>query len=572
MSGGPENTQVDVLHVDTGEVTTAADNFTHDVLEAVDEYFSSEARNREFGDPPSRSFILSNYFDIQPLDELEVKQSYWLNKPYAYASVLFDESEDKNRYHYFEPELTTFEQYVRQDLQKTIRHLLREQSREALQDTDQFERQLESIIADHAATVDSASLYKIFYYLKRDFLRYDKLDPLIRDPHIEDISCDGANVPVFVHHEEFDVLQSNLTFESDKLDSFVFSLAQRANKHVSASNPQVSGNLPDGSRVQLTIDSDITMRGSNFTIRKFEETPYTPIDLIELGTFSLEEMAFIWLAIENNLSIMFVGPTASGKTTSMNAVSLFLPPDGKVVSIEQVRELSVPHDNWVSYVTRQARESATREEITMYDLLQSALHERPQYILVGEIRTNPVVVRTFFQSIFTGHPGGTTFHASTAQNAINRLTSEPLDITEQMASALDLISVQHQITEEGSEIKPRRNLTLSEVRSPEERGENLDIVDIYEWNPERDEIEQSMQFLQNSRVLQQISQQQGIDIETVMDEIGYREEVLAYMVENGMNSYPDVIKTIFQFNRNQDRVLEQVRSGTLSPSHPAPNV
>lgn len=572
MSGGPENTQVDVLHVDTGEVTTAADNFTHDVLEAVDEYFSSEARNREFGDPPSRSFILSNYFDIQPLDELEVKQSYWLNKPYAYASVLFDESEDKNRYHYFEPELTTFEQYVRQDLQKTIRHLLREQSREALQDTDQFERQLESIIADHAATVDSASLYKIFYYLKRDFLRYDKLDPLIRDPHIEDISCDGANVPVFVHHEEFDVLQSNLTFESDKLDSFVFSLAQRANKHVSASNPQVSGNLPDGSRVQLTIDSDITMRGSNFTIRKFEETPYTPIDLIELGTFSLEEMAFIWLAIENNLSIMFVGPTASGKTTSMNAVSLFLPPDGKVVSIEQVRELSVPHDNWVSYVTRQARESATREEITMYDLLQSALHERPQYILVGEIRTNPVVVRTFFQSIFTGHPGGTTFHASTAQNAINRLTSEPLDITEQMASALDLISVQHQITEEDSEIKPRRNLTLSEVRSPEERGENLDIVDIYEWNPERDEIEQSMQFLQNSRVLQQISQQQGIDIETVMDEIGYREEVLAYMVENGMNSYPDVIKTIFQFNRNQDRVLEQVRSGTLSPSHPAPNV
>lgn len=554
QSGSPELSSGDTLAVTGGG----------NVLDDVDDYFA-EAPGREFGDRPSRSVIESEFFNLDALADNETVEQYWVNKPFAYTAILVDEAEEKRRYRFFEPTLTDFERYVRRDLEQTIRNVLRDSDPQRFEDDEEFTQILESLVAKHAATVDDASLHKIFYYLRRDFVGYGRLDPLLHDPQIEDISCDGSGIPVFVYHAGYRDLETNLVFTKEDLDSFVLSLAQRAGHHISAAQPQTSATLPDGSRVHLTLDSDISMRGSNFTVRKFEESPITPPELVNFGTFSLEEMAYLWLALEHNMSIMFVGPTASGKTTSMNAVSLFLPPEGKVVSIEQLREIYIPHDNWVSYVTREARASEGRDAITMYDLLQAALHERPEYILVGEIRTDPTVSRTFFQSVFTGHPGATTFHASTAQNAINRLTSDPLDITEQMASALDLIAVQRQVSIEGEGMGPRRNKSLSEVRSPDGSDETIDIVELFSWDPESDQITESLDYMQNSRVLQQVSDARGWSMERVLEEMDKRREVLSYMVDTGITDHDEVVGTTARFYRNQARVLEQVRERTFQP-------
>ena len=535
-------------------------------IEDLKRYFTEEATTREFAGIPTDSFIESKFFDIDLPDEFDVVEEYWTSKPFAYTTIVFDETEEKRRYLFFEPVLSDFEQYVRQDLEQTIRYALRDEDLTTISDPDRFRDTLERLVAEHGAAVEDGSLHKIFYYLSRDFIEYGRLDPLMQDPHIEDISCNGEDRPVFVYHEDYRDLETNLEFTGAELDSLVLSLAQRADKHLSISHPQDSGTLPDGSRIQLTYDSDISPQGSNFTIRKFQEVPFTPIDLIQFNTFSLDQMAYLWLAIENNMSIMFVGPTASGKTTSMNAVSLFLPPDGKIISIEKVREISIPHDNWASYVSRDMSGSEKREEISMYDLLQSALHARPEYMLVGEIRTDPVVVRTFFQSIFTGHPGGTTFHASSAQNAINRLTSDPLNITEQMVSAVDLMAVQQQVSIGEQGRRERRNLNISELRRETESGDMLELVELFKWDPTSDVIKQTIDSLYESRVMQEIADNRGWDQERLLSELQNRRRVLEYLIESDITDYDDVIDAFYSFSRNEEQVLDQIRTGEFDPS------
>lgn len=554
------NTDTDEGEFDWGEIAP---------IDEIKRYFTETDTVWKFAETPADSFIESQFFDIQLPDAFDVVEKYWTNKPFAYTIIVFDETEGKRRYLFFEPVLSEFEQYVRQDLEQTIRYALRDEDLTTISDPDRFRETLERLVAEHAAAVEDGSLHKIFYYLSRDFIDYGRLDPLMKDPGIEDISCNGEDRPVFVYHDDYRDLETNLEFTGDELNSLVLSLAQRADKHLSISHPQDSGTLPDGSRIQLTYDSDISTQGSNFTIRKFQEIPFTPIDLIQFNTFSLDQMAYLWLAIENNMSIMFVGPTASGKTTSMNAVSLFLPPDGKIVSIEKVREISIPHDNWASYVSRDMSGSERREGISMYDLLQSALHARPEYMLVGEIRTDPVVVRTFFQSIFTGHPGGTTFHASSAQNAINRLTSDPLNITEQMVSAVDLIAVQKQVSigEEGQRV--RRSVNISEIRRDAEGGNTLELVELFKRDPEIDVIEQTIDSLYESRVMQEIGNNRGWDQERILSELQKRRRVLQYLIDSDITDYEAVIDAFYSFSRNEKQVLDRIRTDEFDPSTPA---
>jgi flagellar protein FlaI len=535
-------------------------------LDDIKRYFSGDASSFEFAGTPPDSFIESDFFDVKLPDDFEIVQEYWTNEPFAYTIIVFDETAEKHQYLFFEPVLSDFEQYVRQDLEQTIRYALRDEDLMSISDTDRFRDTLQQLVAEHGGAVEDGSLHKIFYYLSRDFIEYGRLDPLMQDSHIEDISCNGEDRPVFVYHEDYRDLETNLEFTGDTLDSLVLSLAQRADKHLSISHPQDSGTLPDGSRIQLTYDSDISPHGSNFTIRKFQKIPFTPIDLIQFNTFSLDQMAYLWLTIENHMSIMFVGPTASGKTTSMNAVSLFLPPDAKIVSIEKVREISISHDNWVSYVSRNITGSEKREEISMYDLLQSALHARPEYMLVGEIRTDPVVVRTFFQSIFTGHPGGTTFHASSAQNAINRLTSDPLNITEQMVSAVDLMAVQQQVSIGEQGRRERRNLNISEIRRETESGDMLELVELFTWDPSADVIEQTIDSLYESRVMQEIADNRGWDQERLLSELQKRRRVLEYLIESDITDYDAVINAFYSFSRNEELVLDRIRTGEFDPS------
>jgi flagellar protein FlaI len=421
-----------------------------------------------------------------------------------------------------------------------------------------FELEAQRVFDEHAAAVPPAVLLRVLYYLRRDFVRYGKIDPLMGDPAIEDISCDGVGVPIFVYHGAYRDLETNLTFGADRLDTFVTRLAQRAGKSLTAADPLLDASLPDGSRAQFTLGSDVSLRGSTFTIRRFSEDPFTPPDLVEFGTFSLDQMAYLWLLVENGKSVMFAGGTGSGKTTSLNAISYFIPPGNKIVSIEDTPELRLPHDNWVRNVTRESSTAEGQGAVTMFDLLESALRQRPEFLLVGEIRANPQVAFTFFQAISTGHTAYTTFHADSADGAMRRLENEPLNIPEQMAGSLDVISIQRQVTNGDNRV--RRNHRLVEL-SPEDDG-TVTKRDVFGRDPATDSMEQHNRSL----LLQEVKYERGWDDDRLRRELSLRREVLRYLLDNDISHHRDVGRVIHTFYRRPRAVLEQIRADDLDPT------
>ena len=532
-----------------------------EILREVQEWFREADLDESFAQPPGAEFIKNKFFDFSYLDDHEEIERVWVNKPYAYVSILQRHGEEKLRYHVHEPELTEFEDYVKEDLEKILRNSLMYQNLEEEEQRETvFERKAEEIITDHAAaTVSDGTLLKLKYYLLRDFVHLGPIDPIMRDPSIEDISCDGIDIPVYVYHTEHRDLRSNITFDSSELSSFALRLAQRAGEQISVSEPLMDGTLPDGSRVQLTFGSDVSTRGSNFTIRKFANVPLTPIDLIESGTFSVEQMAYFWLAIENNRSLIFSGGTGSGKTTSMNAVSMFIPEDSKVVSIEDTREITLPHDNWIQSLTRDSITSEGRGEVTMYQLLQAALRQRPEYLLVGEIRTEQDVAFTFFQAIGTGHTAYTTIHAESVEGVLNRLENDPLAVPVQMVLELDIVSIQKQTFKGGDRV--RRNDGVTEIRSGDDAGESVRAIDVFQRDADTD----THRKVNKSAVLQDIADDRGWGARELAEALNDREEFLQYMVEEGIDDYQQVTAAIHAFGNDREELMRRVQEGTLSP-------
>lgn len=504
---------------------------------------------------PSADSLETGFFDFGYLDGKTEIERYWVNEPFAYVSVLEDETRETYSYHITEPTLDGFEQFVLADLARAIRNRLMylDVDDEGRDRRDIFQEEARRIIDDHAATVAPVSVQKLQYYLVRDFVDYGRLDPLMRDGAIEDISCDGADVPVFIYHGTYRDLRTNISFDEERLNSLVVRLAQRSGKHLSVSAPLADASLPDGSRIQLTLGGDVTTRGSNLTIRKFSVEPSTPVDLVNWNTFSLEQLAYLWLAIENNRSLVFAGGTGAGKTTSLNAVSFFIPPDAKVVTIEDTREISLPHDNWIQSLTRQP--IAGRGEIGTYDLLQAALRQRPEYLLVGEIRTEPRVGLTFFQAISTGHTCYTTVHADSIDGTLSRLQNPPLSIPTQMLHELDIVSIQEQRFV--GEDRVRRCKSIGELSAGYEG--TLDTTTMFRHDVSTDEHEQ----FGTSSVLADIADQRGWSDGRLETKLANRERVLEHLVETDVTDHREVAATIHAFQRRPDAILAQIDAGDL---------
>jgi flagellar protein FlaI len=529
-----------------------------EVLVEVQEQFRTV--DLPFDEQPSDEAIQQRFFDFSYLDDYEEVERYWVNKPYAYVSVVRDAAADETRYRVTEPYLSEFEEYVLDEMTKILRNsLMYHDVDDDVSKERTFTRRAGELIREHTAAVTTLSLYKLLYYLRRDFINYGRIDPLMHDDNVEDISCDGADIPVFVYHREHRDLDTNISFDNEELVSFVARMAQRAGKHLSVSNPLVDASLPDGSRVQLSFGGDIATRGANFTIRQFTAVPDTPVDLLNWETFSVEELAYLWLAIENNRSLLFAGGTGSGKTTSLNAVSFFIPKKSKIVSIEDTPEIQLPHQNWVQSLTRDSVAQSSQGEVTMYQQLQSALRQRPEYILVGEIRTESKVALTFFQAMATGHTAYTTVHSESVMGVINRLENEPLSVPTQMIKELDIISIQKQVMVDGQRV--RRNESITELISGGESGDIL-VNDVFQWTPEDD----TYNSLVDSQVFDDIASDRGWSKTRVRQEFEDRKEVLQYMQDNDITWYEDVARTIHSFMGNSERVLDGMRDGTFDPS------
>ncbi|MGA9139889.1 MAG: type II/IV secretion system ATPase subunit, partial [Methanocella sp.] len=341
---------------------------------------------------------MATFTSMPGYEEIE---RYWVVEPYAFVVVLYNELGNAYLYYVCEPSLTVFEKELLEDVYQRLQDLLILDNIDAKMDRKEvLVRKATEIIVDYIGKVETKSYHKIIYYIVRDYLEYGKITPIMHDNFIEDISNNGFDTPIFLYHKNYENIMTNIMFNEKQLDSFVIRLAQRCGKHISIAEPMIDATMPEGSRIQMTLGKEITTRGSTFTIRKFKEIPITPIDLIAWNTFSSETMSYLWMCIENNKSLIFSGGTASGKTSSLNAVSLFIPPKAKIISLEDTRELKLPHQNWIPGLTRDSFTADGKGSIEMFALLKAALRQRPEYLLVGEVRGKEAL--TLFQAMSTG--------------------------------------------------------------------------------------------------------------------------------------------------------------------------
>jgi len=491
------------------------------------------------------------------LEGKDERERYWLDAPYAFVSINYDPETTEHVYHVVEPELTDLEAELLDRLYEDIRGPLLYREGVAEDPERALQEALSDRLGEYGVELDDETVFRLYYYLHRSFLGYGKIDPLMRDSHIEDISCDGPGLPIFLYHDEYTDIETNVTFEADRLSDFVSQLAQRSGRHVSVSDPMVSTTLPDGSRVELALGEEVTPKGSAFTIRKYAEEPFTPIDLLEYGTVSAEMLAYTWLAIEHNKSLLFAGGTAAGKTTTMNAVSMFIPPRSKVITIEDTRELSLYHDNWLSAMTR---ERAGEDDITMYDLLRSALRHRPEYIIVGEVRGQEAI--TLFQAMNTGHTTFSTMHADSVQTVINRLENEPINVPRPMVTSLDLLWVQVLTRSEGERV--RRAKTLAEIEGIDQRTGELDYSTSFAWNAPEDTFSR-----RDSVLLEEIQEERGWTRSELLDELRNRKRFLAYLQAEAVSDYRRFTAMVRKYYADPEEVMERVdAAGVETPGEP----
>jgi archaeal flagellar protein FlaI len=409
---------------------------------------------------------------------------------------------------------------------------------------------------------------RILYYLERDFIGYGVVDVPMTDSEVEDISCDGVAIPLYIYHRKYGSIRSNLKFATAKeVDDYVVWLAQRSGKHISVANPILDATVPDGSRLQATLGQHVTKRGSSFTIRRFRDNPFTPVDLLKFKTMSPEMMAYLWIAIEHGQSMMVCGGTASGKTTTLNATLLFIPPQMKIVSIEDTRELNLPHENWVPSLTRAgfgAKNVVTGKvpgEIDMFDLLAAALRQRPQYLMVGEVRGSEAFI--VFQAMATGKTCYTTFHAESVSAMVHRMENPPITLPRSLVSALNLVLLQRQV--KVGQKMTRRVQSLTEIVGLDPETNELITNSVYSWNPADD----TFLFSGHSYVYERVAMMKNLSMKEMEREVRNRVEMLDYMMARDARAtrqhpytHRDVGQLVSYYYKEPQAALAEARAET----------
>jgi len=499
-----------------------------------------------------------------PLEKTDLKEleSYPLNEPYANVKILKD-TDSLDKYYWVEEPIMKEDEkkmldFIQGTLIKTLDVRLDQVESSAVENF--LDKNINNIIKKYKIDISEDLKDKILYYIKRKFIGYGRIDLLMRDPNIEDISCTGSGIPIFLYHRKYDSLQSNIQFEDEnELSAFVVRLSQICGKHISKSNPMLDATMPDGSRIQMTLSTEVTTKGSTFTIRKFRSDPITPTDLIEYNSMSPELVAFLWMAVENGINALISGGTASGKTSVLNAISLFIPRESKIVSIEETREINLPHKNWIPGVARVGFGERIKDrligEIDLFDLMKAALRQRPEYILVGEIRGREAYV--LFQAMATGHTTYSTFHADSAKSLIHRLEGKPIEIPRAMLQSLDIVLIQTNTQHEDRNV--RRCKKIIEIIDIDSLTDEILTNEVFHWDP----LEDTYIFSGKSYVVERLRAQLGMSTEEMAGEISRRVEILKWMHKNNIRVFDDVAKIVSSYVETPDKLIEEIRKNPI---------
>ncbi|MFB6245291.1 MAG: ATPase, T2SS/T4P/T4SS family [Candidatus Nanohaloarchaea archaeon] len=503
-------------------------------------------------------FEISTEKDVkitQKADTLaEVDVKYPLIKPFAYAHVKWDEDKKELLYNLEEPNLTEDDHEALELIQENLSEKL-DVSLDAMKDRGKvinyLERKINELLVELGVQLEEEQHKKIMYYVYRDFVGLGKIEPFMHDPYIEDLGCDGTDIPVFAVHSEFGSVKSDVRFEEEAdLKNLVIKLAERCGKYVSYANPLLDGALPDGSRVNASLTEDVTAHGPTFSIRKFQETPFSAVDMIDLGTADAKIMAYMWLAEQYQQSYLITGGTATGKTSFLNSIVSFIPPEDKIVSIEDTRELRLPHENWIPSITRSMFGSDSGSDVDMDKLLKESFRENPDYVIVGEVRGEEASV--LFQGMSSGHPSIGTMHASGPNDVVKRLVTPPISLSPALVESLDIVVAMTHA--KGVEKSARRVREVHEIQKVMQDSQSARTNNIFSWTARED----SFRKRGMPHMFEEISEDYGVSKDKLQEELEKRTKVLNWLKEKGVTDFEKVSELIQEYYKNKEKIMKTV--------------
>ena len=507
--------------------------------------------------------LIAGIVQVEPIiilpvrENFKILESYYVYEPFAKVHIVsIPEQGGALAYYLDEFRLTDEEKEV---LEKLTDLLLSEMwPTEKIEDLRmyvirEFSRLADKYRAKFKLTGERRA--KITYYVERNLIGYGAIDPLMRDPNIEDISCDGVGRPVYVWHRKYESLPTNIIFnDADALNDLILKLAHMAGKHVSVAFPIVDAMLPDRHRLAATFGTEVSPRSATFTIRKFREKPFSVVELISSGVINELIAAYIWLMLEHRRTLMVAGGTGAGKTTLLNALSMFIKPGMKIVTVEEIPELNLPHENWTQLTARTSYAVGTMKtgEVSLFDLVKVSLRYRPDYIIVGEVRGEEAFV--LFQAMATGHGGMSTIHAETLDYAIKRLTSPPMNIPTTYMKLMNMfLHIQRVVARrpDGRVVVTRRVTEVNEVVDYD------DYRIVAKWNPKVDSHDV---MLEDSYLIKDLAERMGKGEAELLEEIEKRTIVLHWMLKKGITDVWDVSRIIFRYYYDPQSVFKMAVS------------
>ncbi len=383
-------------------------------------------------------------------------------------------------------------------------------------------------------------------YLIQHTLGLGEIEPLLSDDHLEEITVNNAREPVWVYHKKFGWCKTNISIKNENMVyDYASMIARKIGRQINVLNPMMDAHLPSGDRVNATL-FPISNFGNTITIRKFSRNPWTIIRFLKSKTISAEVAALIWLCIQNELSLLVSGGTGSGKTSFLNAMAGLIPANQRIISIEDTRELTLPSFlQWVPMVVREPNPEG-KGEVKMLDLMVNALRQRPDRILVGEIRRQKEA-EVMFEAMHTGHSVYATLHADNAEQTISRLTNPPINVPKEMLDSLAGIVV----TFRHRRFNIRRILEFAEVTKDGEEST------IYRWDIKIDRVKGVAKM---DRLVELLSLYAGMDVKEIEDDVEEKISILKWMEDNDYDDVNEVGEIIAQYYMDPSSVLEAVRS------------